>query len=438
MSVYRPKGRVTWIYDFFWLGRRYKGNTHQINEADARTFEGKLRLKLRREKGGIAEPGEPMFISEWADVFYGHLETLKARTGRPKRLEKIEELLRVVLRFWGRRPEHPDSPVNPQPGEEAPFYNLTLQDPIDTPEWILEWEAWMDRRKIAGGTRNHYNTTMSRMYAVALLAEYKRRSGIRENPFTGRPRAPQVTRKVTLPPALVLAWVQAMSYHTRLAVAMAALAPALRLQNVLGLTRAQIDPGVTVITIHAHKTDYRGVPIVQPISAQLREILLDAFARMKPGCSQIVQYHGHGLASIRGGLIAAARQAGIPYGRFTQEGVTFHTLRHTASTLLAQLGVNPWLHAGALNHTDLRTTAGYTHLKAEEQRPVLEQLSTALPISAFVTAPGRRVTRSKVVGPAQGEAENPEGNRRNSAPLTRGAYALAGRRFPRKPNDSTT
>jgi len=437
MSVYKGHRRRTYQYDFWYAGRHYKGNTYQEDETDARLVESKHKLRLRQERGGIAEPGPSPSFSQWAGVYYAWV----TKRQKPKRPERIDELLRVILRFWGARPANPRSPVQPRDGEEAPFHDLTLRDPIDDPTWILHFDEWMDRRGIAGGTRNHYNSRMSQLYYVALLPEYRKISGVTMNPFAGRPRERRVGRKVALTPALVMQWLDAMSYHTRLAVSIAALAPKLRLRNVLELRRDEhLDPELTTITVWDHKSDrHTGEPLITPVSGQLREILRDALGR-NPG-PHIVTYRGIPVESIRGGLRAAAEHVGIPYGRFKPGGVTFHTLRHTASTIFARLKVNPWLQRDAMGHQDLATTAGYTHLQLEEQRPVLEQLAAALPVAAIVTKAQRRAVRLKPAsaaagGPVGGWADGTPQFRAENRGLTRGGAFVPGRPFRRKASET--
>lgn len=405
MSVYLEKGRKTYRYDFRYGGRHYKGNTYQETEADARAVEAKLRLELRQRRGGIAPAVDPPSFASWAGVHWAHLVKLQKRTGKPKRLDRMDELLRVVLRFWGRRPTDPASKLLPLPGEEAPFHDLTLGDPIDDPTWILKFDDWMDRRGIAGDTRNHYNSMMSQLYVVAMLPEYRKTTGVILNPFAGRPRAPHGRRKVALKPDQVIAWIGQMSYHARLAVSIAALAPKFRLANVLGLRWDEhIDRDLTTITVHDHKSALvTGEPLETPISAQLQAILKDARAR-NPKATYVVTYRGKRVKQIRGAVKAAAADAGIPYGRHVPRGVTFHTLRHSAATILARLAVNPWLQRDALGHRDLSTSAGYTHLLVEEQRSALEALSAELPIADVVTAPQRRATRKRPGGISGGTA----------------------------------
>lgn len=443
MTVYRPPERKIFRYDFVYKGTRYSGSTAQVDIERARLVEAKIKLALRESRGQIAEPGPAPSWSEWADIYYAWCERMHARTGRPKRLDRIDELLRVVLRFWGQQPLT-QSMLSPAAGEEAPFHGLTLTDPIDDPSWILAFEAWMDRRGSAGSTRNHYTTVCSRLYYCAMLPEYRKLTRIAMNPFIGRPRAPKVTATVALTPEQVLKWIGAMSYHARLAVAIAALAPKLRLRNILTLDWHQhLDREITRITVTEHKSDViTGKPLVVPVSAQLRTILRDARART-PECTRVVTYRGQPIDSIRSGLRAAAKDAGIPYGR--GHGATFHTLRHTASTILAGLQVNPWLHRDVMGHADLATTDGYTHLQLEEQRPVFEALSAELPIASVVTAPQRRASRIPPapiqippigiggrVGKAVGHLLRTHEKTEGKTPFLRAGGTLAGRPFSRK------
>ena len=77
-----------------------------------------------------------------------------------------------------------------------------------------------------------------------------------------------------------------------------------------------------------------GRPLVVPIVEQLREILRDARARSR-GPYVVTYRGGPGARRIRDGLHGAAERAGLSTvaGR---DGVTFHTVRHTIATMLAE------------------------------------------------------------------------------------------------------
>jgi integrase len=390
MSVYRPAPGQTWRYDFRWRKQRYRGTTGQLRREDAVLYESAYKLRIRQAAGGVAplEARRTPRFQDWAEVYYGQASK---RVGRP---DRVEHLVRVVLRFWGAAPE---DPALREP--RAPYHDLHLADPVVDPAWILRFEDWMAARRvhgrpIAGQTRNQYRSTLSQMYRLGLAPAWRQRTGLTFNPFVGVARDRDVARTVTLTVEELQRWLAAASYHVRLAVAIAALAPKLRLANVLGLQWSQhVDAGLRWITVWQHKTSAAtGKPLVVPIVEQLRQILEDA-RRRAPG-DHIVTYHGRPVTSIRNGLQAAAERAGLAYGRGGQ-GITFHTIRHTAATLLAeQSGLEEAMRKELMGHADLQTTQRYTHLRPLTQVAPLEALSAQLPIADLVTDGRRRAGRT--------------------------------------------
>ena len=108
-------------------------------------------------------------------------------------------------------------------------------------------------------TRNHYRSVLRGLYKTALLPAYRAASGVTVNRFRDVPRDTVVERTVTISIEDLRSWLKNASYHVRLAVAIAALAPKLRLANVLALTwHEHIDPDFRFITVHHHKTS--GIP----------------------------------------------------------------------------------------------------------------------------------------------------------------------------------
>jgi len=207
-------------------------------------------------------------------------------------------------------------------------------------------------------TRNHYRSVLRGMYKTALLPAYRTASGVALNPFRDLPRESVVERMVTISVADLRSWLKYASYHVRLAVAIAALAPKLRLANVLALTwQENIGPDFRFITVHQHKTvKTLRRPQVVPISEQLRVILRDARQRTH---THVVEYRQRPVKTIRGGLRLAVERAGLPFGRAV-DGATFHTLRHTAASLLAELGEPEAIRKEVMGHRSIATTQRYT------------------------------------------------------------------------------
>jgi integrase len=248
------------------------------------------------------------------------------------------------------------------------------------------------------------------MYRLALTPAYRRRIGITQNPFLGIPREHTVERTVTLTHDQLRALLADASYHVRLAVAIGALAPKLRLENILSLRWSKhIDAEIRWITRAEHKTArITKRPLVVPIGDQLREILIDARARGGSRGSRggsrdfVVTYRGRPIRSIRDGLRLAAARAGLTYGRGHDNGLTFHTLRHTAATLLAELGLQESVRKEVMGHRDIATTQRYTHIRPLPQRHAIEALSQALPIADLVTNPRTRAATTAATGTTTG------------------------------------
>lgn len=386
MTVYREKDRTTWRYKFEHQGHVYKGSTHQILKEDAEAFEQQEKIRVRRMVAGLVDPmrDAPSFAT-WAGVYLQHKTASRYKVKRP---DQIDFQLRTLLKFWGKKPENPE-----KVDATAPYHDLTLADPIRDPDWLERFEDWMEREAYAGSTKNHLRTQISGLYKVAALPIYRKRFGLTAamNPMLGVPRDRRVRRDVTLTPDQVRAWIAHASYHVRLALAIAALAPKLRMRNVLDLEwKRHVDHDLTRLVVDDHKTDHFGEPIVVLITEQLRAILTDAKARNKG--RYVVQYKGRQVKWIRDGVRAAAERAGIRYGR--PHGATFHTIRHAVATWLAEMDdVSESMRAALLAHRDIRTTQGYTHLRPMRELGPLERVSAQLPVVDLVTAPGRRWTK---------------------------------------------
>ena len=202
-------------------------------------------------------------------------------------------------------------------------------------------------------------------------------------------------RPLTLSLDQLRSWIGEASPHVKLALAIGALAPKLRLTNILGLRwDTSFDDDLKFITIADHKTDRSsGFAMVVPISPQLRDIL--EAAQAAGNGPHVIQFRGRPVASIKTALRNAARRANMPYG-LRARGATFHTLRHLAATMLAELRVPEALRKETMGHKEIRTTQIYTHLRPVHQVEPLEQLSNATPLADLLPSPTPRPTGTAV------------------------------------------
>lgn len=406
MSVYK-RGNVWWN-NFTYHGIRDNRSTGQLTKDAAEAVERQRKDEARQRAHGvaIAPKVESPTFADWSEIYYADAAK---RLTRP---DRVEHLVRGLLRFFGPRPSK-----HPVPG--APYHNLRLSDVVDRPSWLLEWEAWLNEPKPAtfgkgdkhawsGQTKNQYRSTLSRMFALACKPQWRELTGVQTNPCIGQDRDPPRRRTVTLSKADVSAILEHASYHLRLAIAIALLTPKLREGDILRLRfDRNFSSDFSWLTVHGHKTErHTGRPLAAYVPKQLREILKAAKARARKDQWVISypnrpsEYRGQAVSSLRGAVRGAVERAAetrphLQYGRAA--GVTFHTLRHSASTMLAELDVPLQKHRSMMGHERIETTLWYTHLRPTDEAVPAELLSKALPIKRLVLVDGRRPPVAKAV-----------------------------------------
>jgi integrase len=259
---------------------------------------------------------------------------------------------------------------------------------------------------MAGHTKNQYRSVVSQMFDLAAAPAYRQRTGVLTNPFRGAARDRGRRRTVALSIPEIQAWLSHCSRHVGLAMTIAALAPKLRVSNILQLRWMNTDPELTTIIVKRHKTAHRtNRPLVVTISQPLRRLLQVIRQQQVDGSQYVITYRGGPVASIRDGVRMAAIRAGIAYGRDTDDGATFHTIRHSLATMLARLaridGQRPLSteeRMQIMGHTDAQTTHWYTHLSGEDEIGPSERIGAIVEpfIDVATTLRRRALTPAKV------------------------------------------
>jgi hypothetical protein len=91
---------------------------------------------VRRRLAGLEPPPQALSprFQDWAEVHY------RERSQHMTRSDMLEHHLRVVLRFWGARPDTGEVP-------SEPYHDLRLNDVVRDPAWIEQFEVWMRARE---------------------------------------------------------------------------------------------------------------------------------------------------------------------------------------------------------------------------------------------------------------------------------------------------
>ena len=111
--------------------------------------------------------------------------------------------------------------------------------------------------------------------------------------------------------------------------------------------------------------------------------LARVFGRRGTDLGYVLHINGEPIGDIKKGFAAACRRAGV-------EGVTPHTLRHTAATWLMQKGVELWQASGflAMSEKTLVEVCGHHH--PDFMREGAEAIGKSLPQNFRVMDAGFR------------------------------------------------
>lgn len=405
MTVFKhPKGK-TWRYDFVYNDQRHTGTTGQLRREDAELVESQIKLRVRQEAYGIApfdRTRTPTF-STWAGQHFTYVQ----KKGRLRRPDAFKDNLRLVLRFWGCRPKTlPNASAAPKQwrhqieaararAESAPYHDLRLADPIIDPSWIERFEDWMTSLGISGPRKNHYRSAMSGMYRTALLPPFRKQSNVTVNPFLNIERDYVPSRDATLTLEQLRALLAAAAPHLRVAIAIAAYAPELREGSILDLEwSVHLNPALTRIVVQQHKTVGRTHrPQIVPVSPELQAIL-QSVRKANPKSKHVISFKGHAIERIGTAFKSAVRRANTTLRGDQQMvfgirngGATFHTIRHSIATLLAEWGEAEAIRQLMMGHRSLATTQKYTHLAAKVKEDPIARLGERLQLGTVVQGP---------------------------------------------------
>lgn len=140
---------------------------------------------------------------------------------------------------------------------------------------------------------------------------------------------------------------------------------ALRLGNVVGLKRKNVDLKTGWIEVRQTKT---GKPVSIPICGKLREV----FAQVKvwPMRDEDLFFPGMDAKAMSIAVGRAFKRAGIPFA-------SFHHLRHFAACFLINNGVRVEIVQKIMGHTDINSTLVYARLKRDTIQDAMKVFDNA-------------------------------------------------------------
>lgn len=270
------------------------------------------------------------------DQIYGIYE--KDRTGKVENLTRIKEVGRVNKRIWGHL-----APEDITPSEVARFVKTRAKEGCS-------------------------NSTIRQELAYISAALAKSRKHIREVPVIEKP-PPSRPRERWLSEGEIVQLIDgAFEFHVKLFIVLA-ITTAGRPKHILELTWDRVDLERRIINLDNHAQRTRKGRARVPINDTALEHM--TVAREAAQTEYVIEVDGRPIKSIRNGVKAAARRAGLG-------GVSQYVLRHTAGVRMAQAGVPLEEIAEFMGHNDLNTTRRHY---AKFHPDHLRKAATALEIS---------------------------------------------------------
>jgi len=147
----------------------------------------------------------------------------------------------------------------------------------------------------------------------------------------------------------------------------------LRRQELLDLTLQDVDLEEGIVRVRRGKGGRgRVVPLLPEVRLAIRDWL-----ELRPSCDHPMLFVNHMRQPLgRHGLHHLFRRA-LRISGIRQEGVTFHTLRHTFATLMLRGGSDLRSLQQLLGHSSLETTAIYLHSDLTSLRRAVGSLTVA-------------------------------------------------------------
>jgi len=116
-------------------------------------------------------------------------------------------------------------------------------------------------------------------------------------------------------------------------------------------------------------------PRTIPMTPRVRTELLRVIQGRTDGPVFSSARTGVNLKEIKKAFKTACKLAGIPYGQSTPGGITFHDLRHTFATRLAERGVDESVRMALLGQSSLKMVRRYSHATPEAMAEAVSRLA---------------------------------------------------------------
>ena len=247
-------------------------------------------------------------------------------------------------------------------------------------------DSEVERTRRKGSTVNRYLQLLSKIFELAFEEGYVDSNPVRRVPLEsegdGRERYLTYEEEARLPPVL-----QGRLAHLRAPVIVAVDTGMREITELLSLRIEHVNFGEAPVFFNIKGKDVEVVPdhllVVKsknkgtrtiPMTARVRSELLQVIQGRTEGPVFLSARTGVNLVEIKKGFKRACELAGIPHGQNTPGGLTFHDLRHTFATRLAEREVGETQRLALLGQSSTKMVRRYSHATPEAMREAVQRL----------------------------------------------------------------
>lgn len=332
MFLSKQRSGIYYLFFFDDLGKRHKVSTKTTLKSEALKFLQSFRQEHRTAKAA------PTLLSRFAEDYLTYSRTVH----RPKSTESAATALRELQKVLGDRPLH----------------NIGVRDV----------------ENFVGAKQQEASPRTARVYLVTLASTFetaRRWALIQTNPFrlVEKPRLPESTPSYLTPEQfqLLLATVRNQTLHDLI---LCAAMTGLRLSELTSLRWEDIDFGRRLLRVQnsAEFTTKSKKNRIVPVNRWVYNLL----DQRRPESASGLVFHIEGRRLrkeyVSKGFKRAVRRAGL------DEGLHFHSLRHTFASWLVQRGAPLLEVQRLLGHSTMSMTQAYTHLLPQHLRENVDNL----------------------------------------------------------------
>jgi integrase len=375
MSIRKRGGR--WHYQFMIAGQRYYGVFPDAEtKTDAKILEAEEQRKVRRGERSTSSPGQDRFETFTKEVFLNYSKENKASW-------KHDEFRARMLceNFGGKR-----------------FSEITVMMVVRFIKTRLASKV-KRYRQCSPATRTRSAVTVSKEVTLlsSIFTMAMREKVATENPVANLPRTirrllPARRRRRCViddqrESQLIEKGLKGRQAYLR-PIVLFDLNTGLRLGELRHIEREHVnlEPDSKWFEIDGESWEVprgcfiitkskNGKPRVIPLNSQawaisqhqLEDATIERYLFISSKTKGMIK-------EVRKGFEVACKKAGIKYGQYEADGVTFHTLRHRFSSKLAAQGVSRTVRRDLLGHKSTDITDDYTHSTIEQRRQAVELL----------------------------------------------------------------